>query len=469
MNDLFAALARQGAVIERLSSDSRRAGPGTAFFAYPGDKADGRAYIGEALARGAAAVVWEQEGFRWKPEWRAPNAAVRGLKQQAGALAASFHGHPSESLWMCGVTGTNGKTSCSHWIAAALHRAGTRSGVIGTLGSGTPGALQPAGNTTPDALELQSLLKGFVEAKNQAVAMEVSSHGLVQGRVNGIAFDCALFTNLTQDHLDYHGSMQAYGEAKALLFDVPGLAAAVVNLDDAFGRALAQRLAGRLRVIGYGLGDEAPARTDDYLAASFLAGVDSGQVGSFNTHNVLGVAGCLLAYGMAADQIRGVLAHLPAVPGRMQKIGERPLVVVDYAHTPDALEKVLGELRPAAQARGGKLVAVFGAGGDRDAAKRPLMGAAAARLADRVIVTSDNPRSEDPEQIILEIAKAISKKHDKEPDRAKAIEQAILEAAAEDVVLIAGKGHEDYQIVGSQRVHFDDREVAKAALEKLQR
>ncbi|MGE5640335.1 MAG: UDP-N-acetylmuramoyl-L-alanyl-D-glutamate--2,6-diaminopimelate ligase [Clostridia bacterium] len=463
MNDVLAALAGQGAVIERLCSDSRRAGPGAAFFAYPGEAADGRAYISDALARGAAAVVWEQENFRWQPEWRAPNAPVRNLKQQAGPLAAAFYGHPSESLWVCGVTGTNGKTSCSHWIAAALAKDGVRGAVIGTLGSGTPGALQSAGNTTPDALDLQALLKRFVEDKQEVVAMEVSSHGLVQGRVNGIAFDCALFTNLTQDHLDYHGSMEAYGEAKAQLFDAPGLATAVINLDDAFGRALAQRLAGRLRVIGYGLGDKAPARTDDYLAASLLAGIDTGQVGSFNTHNVLGVTGCLLAYGMTIEEIRGVLRHLPSVPGRMQKIGERPLVVVDYAHTPDALEKVLAELRPAAQERGGKLAVVFGAGGDRDPAKRTLMGEAAARLADRVILTSDNPRSEDPLQIIAQVKKGAAR-GETEADRARAIERAILEAAAEDVVLIAGKGHEDYQEIAGRRLPFSDAAQARAAL-----
>ncbi len=250
MNDVFAALAGQGAVIERLSSDSRQAGRGAAFFAYPGEHADGRRYIGDALARGAAAVVWEEEGFGWRPEWRAPNVPVRGLKQQAGLLASRFYGDPSERLWMCGVTGTNGKTSCSHWIAAALNKGGIRSAVIGTLGSGAPGALRSAANTTPDALEIQALLKRFVEQRDEVVAMEVSSHGLVQGRVNGVAFDCALFTNLTQDHLDYHGSMEAYGEAKARLFGMPGLASAVINLEDAFGASLARRLSGKLRVIG---------------------------------------------------------------------------------------------------------------------------------------------------------------------------------------------------------------------------
>ena len=216
-------------MIERLASDSRRCAPGVAFFAYPGEAADGRAHIGDAIRRGASAVLWEEAGFAWDDAWRVPNAAVPGLKQRAGGLAAEFYGQPSESLWMCGVTGTNGKTSCSQWIAAALNRKQARTGVIGTLGFGTPGALHPLPNTTPDALEIQALLKKFLDQKNEAVVMEVSSHGLVQGRLNGVAFDCALFTNLSHDHLDYHRTMEAYAEAKARLFDTPGLSAAVLT------------------------------------------------------------------------------------------------------------------------------------------------------------------------------------------------------------------------------------------------
>src|SRR6185369_4219733 len=215
------------------------------FFAYPGEAADGRAHIGAALERGAAAVLWEQEGFAWKSEWARPNAPVRGLKQQAGVLAHEFYGRPSESMWMCGVTGTNGKTSCSLWIASVLEKKSVPSGLVGTLGFGTPASLRALGNTTPDALELQSILKGFKDTEIQAVAMEVSSHGLAQGRVNGIAFDCALFTNLSHDHLDYHGTMQAYEDAKARLFDTDYLEAAVVNLDDAAGARLAQRAQAR--------------------------------------------------------------------------------------------------------------------------------------------------------------------------------------------------------------------------------
>ena len=456
--ELFRRLAAEGAMIERLSSDSRRAAPGTAFFAYPGEGADGRAYIDDAIGRGAAAVLWEEEGFAWKSDWRVPNAPVRGLKQAAGQLAHEFYGKPSESLWMCGVTGTNGKTSCSHWVSSLLNKKQIPSRVIGTLGSGIPGTLQSAVNTTPDALEIHRLLREFVDEKAEAVAMEVSSHGLEQGRVNGVEFDCALFTNLTQDHLDYHGSMEAYGEAKARLFEMPGLGSAVLNVDDAFGARLARRLAGRVRVIGYGRGARSAVRVEDYLSPAALDGIATGQLGAFNVLNALGVLGCLIAYGVPRAEAAALLQALPPVPGRMEKVAEEPLVVVDYAHTLDAIEKVLQALRPVAQKRGGRLAIVFGAGGDRDPTKRPLMGAVARRLADQALVTSDNPRSEDPLQIIRQIGLP-----DAEPDRAAAIARAIAQAQPNDVVLIAGKGHESYQEIAGRRLPFSDAAVARAA------
>jgi UDP-N-acetylmuramoyl-L-alanyl-D-glutamate--2,6-diaminopimelate ligase len=460
VSGLLPRLAAQGAMIERLASDSRRCAPGVAFLAYPGEAGDGRAHIGDAIRRGAAAVVWEQAGFAWRDEWRVPNAAVPGLKQQAGALAAEFFDRPSESLWMCGVTGTNGKTSCSQWIAAALGRRGEKTGVIGTLGAGFPGALAALPNTTPDAIDVQRLLKEMLQQGADGVAMEVSSHGLAQGRLNAVAFDCALFTNLSHDHLDYHGTMEAYAAAKEKLFDTPGLSSAVLNVDDAMGARLAQRLAGKqLRVIGYGFADAAPVAVDEYLAASLLAPDHTGQVGSYNRANALGVLGCLLAFGVERKDAIALLADLPAVPGRVQKVAERPLVIVDYAHTPDALEKVLQALRPVAKERRGRLAVVFGAGGDRDPTKRPLMGAVATRLADRILVTSDNPRSEDPLEIIRQIGAVAS-----EPDRARAIEKVIAEASDADVVLIAGKGHEDYQEIAGKRLPFSDAAVARAAV-----
>jgi UDP-N-acetylmuramoyl-L-alanyl-D-glutamate--2,6-diaminopimelate ligase len=473
--DVFRQLAAQGAMIERLSSDSRRCAPGVAFLAYPGEAADGRAHIGDAIARGAAAVVWEEKDFAWRGEWRVPNVPVHGLKQQAGALAHEFYGRPSESLWVCGVSGTNGKTSCSQWIAALLDKTGSKAGVIGTLGSGYPGALSALINTTPDAVETQFLLKNFLAEGARAVAMEVSSHGLVQGRLNGVRFACALFTNLSHDHLDYHGSMAAYAQAKARLFDAPGLQAAVLNLDDALGVELAGRLAGRVRTIGYSLTGRGSG-VDEYIAAVGIAGsqveIESSwgkakasisQLGRFNVANALGVLGCLVANGISFDEGAALLATLPSVPGRMQAVGEEPLVVIDYAHTPDALENVLQALRPVAAARGGRLAVVFGAGGDRDATKRPLMGAIAARLADRVLVTSDNPRSEDPLLIIEAIRRGASG-CEVEPDRARAIEKTISGCEKNDVVLIAGKGHEAYQEIAGRRVHFSDEEHARAAL-----
>ena len=458
--DVFRELAAQGAMIDRLSSDSRRCAPGVAFVAYPGEAGDGRAYIEDALARGAAAVLWEKKGFDWRTDWRVPNLAVEGLKQQASALAHELYGRPSERLWVCGVTGTNGKTSCSQWVAALLPQAA----IIGTLGAGFPGALSAATNTTPDAVETQFLLKSFLDQGAKAVAMEVSSHGLVQGRVSGVRFSCALFTNLSHDHLDYHGSMANYAAAKGRLFEMPGLETAVLNLDDPLGVELARRLAGRVRTIGYSLSArEAPV--DDALVAG--RDVDPASLpvlGRFNVANALGVLGCLVAKGIPVEEGARLLATLPPVPGRMQAVGEEPLVVIDYAHTPDALQNALQALRPVAAARGGRLAVVFGAGGDRDPSKRPLMGGIAARYADRVLITSDNPRSEDPVMIIEQIRKAIRGAHEVEADRARAIEKAIVESSPSDVVLIAGKGHETYQEIAGRRIHFSDQEQARAAL-----
>jgi UDP-N-acetylmuramoyl-L-alanyl-D-glutamate--2,6-diaminopimelate ligase len=458
--DPFLQLAAQGAMIDRLSSDSRRCAPGVAFLAYPGETSDGRAYIGDAVARGAAAVLWETKGFDWRAEWRVPNFPIEGLKQQASALAHEFYGRPSESLWVCGVTGTNGKTSCSQWIAALLEKAA----VIGTLGAGFPGALSAPTNTTPDAVETQYLLRSFLERGAKAVAMEVSSHGLVQGRVSGVRFSCALFTNLSHDHLDYHGSMANYAAAKARLFEMPGLAAAVLNLDDPLGVELARRLAGRVRTIGYSLGAARVPVDEAIVAGRQVDPASLPVLGRFNVANALGVLGCLRARGIPVAEGARLLAKLPPVPGRMQALGQAPLVVIDYAHTPDALENVLEALRPVAAARGGRLAVVFGAGGDRDPSKRSPMGAIASRLADRVLVTSDNPRSEDPLAIIAQICQGIRGAHEVEADRARAIEKIISSVQKEDVVLIAGKGHEAYQEIAGRRIHFSDQEQARAAL-----
>ena len=475
-------------MIERLCADSRRCAPGVAFLAYPGESADGRRYIVDALARGSSAVFWEEEGFAWNREWRVPNLGVRNLKAAAGSLAHEFYGRPSESLWTCGVTGTNGKTSCSQWIAAALGASGVKTGVIGTIGSGFPGALAAESNTTPDALELHRRLSELRREGAQGVAMEASSHGLDQGRLNGVAFDCALFTNLSQDHLDYHGTLEAYADAKSRLFDMPGLETAVLNLDDVLGVRLAQVLSARgMRTIGYALSEAAiaPGSVSEYIAAreirvqgggsqvslvSSWGGIEAfvNQAGRFNVANALGVLGCLLAYGMPFVDGARLIGMLPAVPGRMQKLGGdgRPLVFVDYAHTPDALEKVLQALRPVADARAGELIVVFGAGGDRDATKRAPMGAAASRHADRVVLTSDNPRSEDPLAIIAAVRAGTTVPCVEQPDRAAAIEDAVRAARADDVVVLAGKGHETVQEVAARKLPFSDLAAATAALER---
>src|SRR5690606_7672150 len=316
----------------------------------------GRAHIDDALRRGAAAVLWEQQGFSWRAGPRVPNVAVRGLRERAGELASELYGAPSRALWMCGVTGTNGKTTCSQWIAASLEHKGVRTGVLGTLGAGFPGRLEPLANTTPDAVEVHASLKKLRDEGARAAVMEVSSHGLVQGRVNGVAFDCALFTNLSHDHLDYHGTMERYAEAKGRLFDTPGLGTAVLNLDDFVGVRLAKRLGARgLRTIGYSLSPSAvaPGSVSEFVAAAaieenavLLASswgerrVAMRQLTRFGVCNALGVLGCLVAYGLPFDEAAECLERLPAVPGRMEPVLERPLVVVDYAHTPDALEKV---------------------------------------------------------------------------------------------------------------------------------
>ena len=473
-------------MIERLCADSRRCAPGVAFLAYPGESADGRRHIGDALRRGSAAVLWEAEGFAWNDAWRVPNIGVRGLKAAAGSLAHEFYGRPSESLWTCGVTGTNGKTSCSQWIAALLGARGVKTGVIGTLGSGFPGALAAESNTTPDALELHRRLAELHGAGAQGVAMEASSHGLAQGRLNGVAFDCALFTNLTQDHLDYHGTLEAYAEAKSRLFETPGLEVAVLNLDDVVGVRLAQKLSARgMRTIGYALSESAiaPGSVSEHVAAREVRVSNGGshvalvstwgsveasvnQAGRFNVANALGVLGCLVAYGIPFADGARLLGSLPAVPGRMQRLGGagQPLVFVDYAHTPDALEKVLQALRPVADARAGQLIAVFGAGGDRDTTKRAPMGAAASRHADRLVLTSDNPRSEDPLAIISAVRAGVTRPYIEEPDRGAAIENALHAARACDVILLAGKGHETVQEIAGRKLPFSDLAAATAAL-----
>lgn len=456
-----------------LTSDSRKVQAGALFLAYPGTHSDGRNYIAQAIASGATAVLWEQDGFAWNADWQVSHVGVHHLKHQVGEIAAEFYHHPSSKLGVIGVTGTNGKTSVSQWIAQALQVLGQKSAVIGTIGNGFVDAQVEAANTTPDAVLLQAMLAGFVEHGADAVAMEVSSHGLHQGRLNGVAFDLAVFTNLTRDHLDYHETMQEYANAKRQLFHWAGLGMAILNADDAFGRDIATRLKAEGRpVMTYGMSNADVTCTNLQLNQRGLlmqVNTPQGQVlvqapvlGRFNAYNVLAVLTTLLAFDVSLNEAVAAIAKIKSVPGRMQQLGgdRQPLVVVDYAHTPDALENVLTTLREQVQ---GKLLCVFGCGGDRDAGKRPLMGAVAAKLADRVILTSDNPRSEDPLAIIQQTKAGIDR-CSVEPDRALAIKLAIESATAGDIVLIAGKGHEAYQEVAGVKVPFSDMDIAMKVL-----
>jgi len=471
-----------------LAADSRSLAAGEVFLAYPGSRRDGREFIPAALQRGAAAVLWEREGFEWNPGWRVPNLGVENLRGLAGRLAHEIYGRPSERLWMIGVTGTNGKTSCSHWIAQACSACGAKTAVVGTLGTGFPGALDAGVNTTPDAVLLHRSLAGLLAQGAQGVAMEVTSIGLDQGRVNGVAFGAALFTNLSRDHLDYHGDMESYARAKQRLFETPDLKHAVLNLDDVQGVQIARALAGRgISRAGYSCFAGVAARSglERYAEAHAIevspegiafevrsswgeARIESALLGRFNVSNLLGVLTTMLVSGVPFDRAATALAGLEPVAGRMQRLGGagKPVVVVDYAHTPDALEKTLVALKDVAKASGGRLAVVFGCGGERDRGKRPLMGAVASRHADAILVTSDNPRGEDPAAIIAEISAAIPVPHEAIEDRRAAIERAITSAGAEDVVLIAGKGHETYQEIAGRRLPFSDALEAKQALSR---
>jgi len=479
-----------------LSCDSRRIGRGDAFIAWPGYARDGREFVPQALQAGASACLIEAEGsscFSFDDDERV--ASLAGLKAATGALADAFYGQPSAALDVVASTGTNGKTSTAWWLAQALSQLGRRCGVIGTLGVGEPpSAANPAariestGLTTPDPVTLHRSLRRFVDEGYVAAAIEASSIGIVEHRLAATRIRVALYTNFTPDHLDYHGSMAEYWGAKRLLFAWPGLQAAVINLDDAQGAALADELAQEGRANGphlwtYAVHTQARLMAADvHYAADGLAftlreaghevPVHSRLIGDYNVANVLAVIGGLRALGVSLDQAAALVPAFTPVPGRMQRVGADaaqalPQVVVDYAHTPDALEKALQALRPFAHARGGKLWCVFGCGGNRDAGKRPVMGGIAARLADQVIITSDNPRGEVPEVIASQVLSGCDGAVHvvTELDRRVAIAQAVRDAAANDVVLIAGKGHEDYQEIAGQRLPFSDIEHAVLALQ----
>jgi UDP-N-acetylmuramoyl-L-alanyl-D-glutamate--2,6-diaminopimelate ligase len=472
--EILERLGALGIAPTGVADDSRQVRPGDVFLAYPGDLADGRRFIPDAIAQGAIAVIWQAGGdFAWNPAWTAANLQVDGLRALAGPLAHLVCDEPSVSLSLIAVTGTNGKTTVSQFIAGADAR---RCAVIGTLGAGFPGAFVETGFTTPEATTLMRLLADFRRAGAEACTLEASSIGIAEGRMNGARVDVAVFTNFTRDHLDYHGSMEAYATAKEKLFAWPGLRTAIVNLDDALGRRLSAETTAS-SVLGYGIGGAGAVRAEQLVATPLGqrfrlvlpdggANVDTALLGRYNISNLLAVAAVLHDAGVGVAEVARRLAGLTPPAGRMERLGGvgEPLVVVDYAHTPDALENILVTLRGVAGARGGRLCVVFGCGGDRDKGKRPQMGEVAARLADQVLLTSDNPRSEDPARIIAEI-KAGAAQAESEVDRTLAIRRAIASAADADVVLLAGKGHEAYQESAGVRMPFSDLEQARNALD----
>ena len=479
--DVLSWVLAQGLRPTGVCADSRRVRAGDLYVAEVAETCARAVYARDALANGACAVLWSDDLPLCETEFgSAPVVAVSNLHALVGPIAQQVYGNPSTHLRVLAVTGTNGKTTITQWLAQTMPG---RCAVIGTLGAGYPDAMVETGFTTPDAAQYAHLLADFVEDGATACAVEASSIGIEEARMAGSVIDCAVFTNLTRDHLDYHQTMAAYAAAKAKLFAWPGLRAAVVNYDDAFGQTLIEQTTATL-VVGYGLS----ARPQELSAAVAWIGAESVQttaqgmsatlvfgderlafttriIGRHNLSNLLAVAAVLTAQGLSPAEIVVELGKLQPPAGRMACLGGNaaPLVVVDYAHTPDALANILAALRDVTQARGGKLFCVFGCGGDRDPGKRPEMGHVAAAGADMVCITSDNPRWESPADILQAIAVGAPSARMIE-DRAQAIQQVIAEASAEDVVLLAGKGHETEQEIRGQRYPFDDAIHAKAAL-----
>lgn len=475
LGELLPNLAAEVAAIPvtGLALDSRRVLPGDVFLAVKGFVSDGRDYIEDAIARGAIAVIADApiQGSRYS----LPVLEVTDLGLNLSAIAGNFYGHPSRALRLIGVTGTNGKTSCAWTIAQLLEQLAEPCGLVGTLGNGRIGNMDTdTVNTTPDALMVQSLLRDWVDGGAQWAAMEVSSHGIAQYRVAALEFDAAIFTNLSQDHLDFHGTMEAYGAEKAKLFSWPGLELAVINRDDHFGRRLIAASRAK-RLLDYSLRDPEAAVFADQIECDINGSrarlhsefgelqLRSQLLGTFNLANLVAACAALLGMGIKPQALEAAVPKLQPVPGRMECLRgpNDTLFVVDYAHTPDALDKALSTLRPLT---GNALHCVFGCGGDRDTGKRSIMGEVASRLADRVIVTSDNPRSEDPQAIIDDVCRGLSGDYRIEPDRRSAIERVVADAKPGDVVLVAGKGHERYQEINGHRYPFSDMHCLQQAL-----
>lgn len=478
---LATVTARNERDIKGLSLDSRRVNADDLFIAVPGETRDGRDHIQQAVQNGAAAVA--REKFRGASERSArqgterhpcevPSFDIAGLKKHIGIIADRFYDHPSTHLRLIGITGTNGKTTCAYLLAQALDRLGRRCALMSTIGTGFVGALAPSPLTTADAIATHRILAELLADKADAVCVEVSSHGLEQGRVNHVAFDVAVLTNLSRDHLDYHHNMERYGRAKRKLFRFDGLHRAVVNADDAFGRRLLREHTAE-QCLGYGIegGDLRPQNlqlSENGIAFAVeyrgqTAVIRSPLIGALNVPNLLAVIATLIACGHDLVRIAAVIAHCSPPPGRMELLRARPsqpAVVVDYAHTPDALALALTSLRALCRDR---LWVVFGCGGDRDRGKRPQMGKVAGRIADRVIITNDNPRTENPTDITAHIVTGMTRSMKDRAmiihDRRRAIETAMAEATADDLVLVAGKGHETTQTIGAQVLELNDRDI----------
>lgn len=459
--------AKENRTISGIQVDSRNITSGDLFIALPGVRQHGNVFIEEAIRAGAAAVIVDAR-TALAVDSSVPLIKVTDIAEQAGVIASRFYGEPSQALTVIGITGTNGKTTCSVLLAQALHKLGAHPGVIGTLGAGLWGQLSTTSHTTPDVVTLQKHIADVRDQGGDYLVMEVSSHGLQQARVNGTAFNLAVFTNLSQDHLDYHSTMQQYGAAKAKLFQQHNLQQAVINSDDEFGKQL---LAGQLsaeRAISYGIesGDVRAEQVNLHSGGMQLEvnspwgslQIDSHLMGRFNAYNLLACTAVLLAAGYKPAEVANALSGTESASGRMECFRSGQItVVVDFAHTPDALEQALRALRghnPSAQ-----LICVFGCGGDRDQAKRPLMGRIAEQLADKVIVTDDNPRHEEAASIRADIAAGMKQPPLQIADRRQAIVSAWQMAESGDVILVAGKGHETTQQVGDLKIPFSDREV----------
>lgn len=488
IEDIVAWLADIVHVGAHLRLDSREVKRGDIFVAIPGARVDGRNFIRVAAARGAAGVIYEarDDVVVEAEHYPIPTLSVEGLADMLGDIASAFYGDPSREMLGIAVTGTNGKTTTTHWIAELLSLTGTRAAVLGTVGCAFEGRhFDIPALTTPDAVSLQSVFADLLAAGAEAFAVEASSIGLEQGRMNGTHFDTAVFTNLTRDHLDYHGTMEAYGDAKAILFAWPELKHAVVNADDPFAATMADV------ALGQGVDLWAVGTQSVTLAAQHVLTADNiradrtgtaftlhfegksrdvsiPQVGFFNVTNLMEAMAVVMARGADFDELVQLVPTLTPPPGRMQVMMKDgvPMGVVDYSHTPDALEKALQSLRPVADARGGRLWVVFGCGGDRDTGKRAVMGEIACRLADETVVTSDNPRTESPEAILRDILQGASTARCLE-DRRSAIAEAFSLAQPADVVLVAGKGHEDYQDIMGVKHHFSDVEVIREVFNDL--